>query len=88
MQSYKNMKERAETTETIDIRLIALIESYVDKLDFANINDIALYHDLGIYGDDTDELLDKYADNFNVSIKEFPSRDYFPNEGVNLLSDL
>ncbi|WP_294476361.1 DUF1493 family protein [uncultured Bacteroides sp.] len=61
--------------------LIKLIEEYTGSLeDFPNIENVSLYHDLSIYGDDADELLSKYSSLFHVSLDEFHFNDYFPEE--------
>lgn len=66
----------------INSNLIKLIEEYTGSLaGFANIENMSLYHDLSIYGDDADELLVKYACLFNVSMSHFRFKDYFPEEG-------
>lgn len=42
--------------------LIKLIEEYAGSLeDFPDIENVSLYHDLAIYGDDAEELLTKYS---------------------------
>ncbi|MDR2909751.1 MAG: DUF1493 family protein [Bacteroidales bacterium] len=64
----------------IDPRLIELIEEYA-TLPNGDIENICLYHDLKIYGDDADELLEVYAARFGVSVPPFCRTDYFPNEG-------
>lgn len=62
--------------------LIRLIEEYTGSLeDFPDIENVSLYHDLSIYGDDADELLSKYSSLFHVSMDEFHFNDYFPEEG-------
>lgn len=62
--------------------LIKLIEEYAGSLeDFPDIENVSLYHDLSIYGDDADELLSKYSSLFHVSLDEFHFNDYFPEEG-------
>ena len=65
-----------------DRDLIRLIEEYAGSLDaFSDIENISLYLDLSIYGEDADELLSKYSSLFNVSMNEFHFNDYFPEEG-------
>lgn len=62
--------------------LIKLIEEYAGNLDaLSDIENISLYHNLSIYGDDADELLSRYSSLFNVSMNEFHFSDYFPEEG-------
>lgn len=62
--------------------LIKLIEEYAGSLeDFPDIENVSLYHDLSIYGDDAEELLTKYSSLFHVSLDEFHFNDYFPEEG-------
>jgi hypothetical protein len=67
-----------------DNGLIEFIEDQVGKLEFQGIEDMGLYHDLDIYGDDADELLTKYSKMFNVSLEGFRFSDFFPNEGSTL----
>lgn len=56
--------------------LIKLIEEYAGSLeDFPDIENVSLYHDLSIYGDDADELLSKYSSLFHVSLDEFHFND-------------
>lgn len=43
-----------------------------------------LFADLGIWGDDAVELLEKYSEQFGVSLEEFPFTEYFPCEGDQL----
>ena len=62
--------------------LIHLIEEYAGSIEaLPDIENISLYHNLSIYGDDADELLSKYSSLFNVSMNEFHFNDYFPEEG-------
>ena len=69
----------------INSDLIHLIEDYVSISVDSDLENLSLYHDLGIYGDDVDELLNEYINKFNVSISNFHSTDYFPNEGDEIL---
>jgi hypothetical protein len=64
-----------------DPELIKLIESAIGLLPEGDTGKMSLYHDLGIWGDDADELLEAYADKFGVEIAPFRWTDYFPNEG-------
>jgi hypothetical protein len=43
-----------------DPELIKLIESAIGPLPEGDTGKISLYHDLGIWGDDADELLEAY----------------------------
>ncbi len=64
----------------INKKLIELIEQYHSS-DKGLSEDLSLFHDLNIYGDDADELLGKYSEEFNVSMANFKFSDYFPFEG-------
>lgn len=68
-------------------KVITLIAVFTTSKDILNY-DIRIYHDLNIYGDDADELLEKYAKEFNVDISFFKFTDYFPEEGDILISTL
>ncbi len=41
-----------------------------------------LFHDLGIYGDDADELIEDFARVFAVDVSTFPFSAYFDHEGA------
>lgn len=69
----------------LDKKLIDLIEEY-NPLKECLMEDMSLYHDLNIYGDDADELLIKYSEMFNVSLSSFNFKDYFPFEGDEFVS--
>lgn len=43
-----------------------------------------LLADLGIWGDDAIELLERYSKRFGVSLAEFPFTEHFPCEGDQL----
>lgn len=64
----------------LDVKLIELIEQY-NSSNKGLSEDMSLFHDLNIYGDDADELLEKYSEEFNVSLTNFKFSDYFPFEG-------
>lgn len=53
-------------------------ELSINKLKICN--DTRIFHDLGVDGDDADELISNYSDKFNVSIKEFSFSTYFGSE--------
>lgn len=72
----------------IENDLIVLIEEYTGHLVTDNIENLCVYHDLNIYGDDADELLSKYAKTFAVSLNDFHFTDYFPNEGDSIIETL
>ena len=66
----------------ISRELIKLIEEYAGSLEaLSDIENISLYHNLSMYGDDADELLAKYSSLFHVSMDKFQFNDYFPEEG-------
>jgi hypothetical protein len=70
---------------TIDDRLIALLrDNHCGEEEIAPEND--LYEDLGIWGDDAAELLEKYRETFGVSLIGFDFGEHFPGEGVPLSS--
>ena len=50
-------------------------ELSINKLKICN--DTRIFHDLGVDGDDADELLSNYSDKFNVNINEFSFSIYF-----------
>lgn len=60
--------------------IIKLIAKYCSPKDILN-QDTRIYHDLNIYGDDADELLEEYSKLFNIRISSFKFTDYFPEEG-------
>ncbi len=64
----------------LNSKLIILIEEY-NPLKREVDGEMLIYHDLNIYGDDADELLNKYSKMFNVSLRNFKFSDYFPSEG-------
>lgn len=47
-----------------------------------------LFHDLGVDGDDAKELMDNYADEFNVSLDGFDFNQYFGPENPISVIDL
>jgi hypothetical protein len=69
----------------IDDRLLALLaENYCAAEEIVPESD--LYEDLGIWGDDAVELLEKYRERFGVSLIGFDFGEHFPGEGVPLSS--
>jgi len=50
--------------------------------------DSRLYDDLGVYGDDANELLIGYGKRFNVDVSRFMAADYFKGEGMDLIGGL
>ncbi|MCC8018335.1 MAG: DUF1493 family protein [Rikenellaceae bacterium] len=67
--------------QEVSPRLIELIEGFTGKLPYPSPDRLSLYHDLGIYGDDAGELLEKYSENFGVSLEGFRFGRYFPHKG-------
>lgn len=45
-----------------------------------------LQDDLGVYGDDSTDLLLAYAKTFHVDVTQFPAADYFDSEGLDVLA--
>ncbi|GAB2706732.1 hypothetical protein GCM10011495_39380 [Hymenobacter frigidus] len=45
-----------------------------------------LQDDLGVYGDDANDLLLAYAKTFHVDVTQFPAADYFDGEGLDVLA--
>jgi Protein of unknown function (DUF1493) len=45
-----------------------------------------LQDDLGVYGDDSTDLLLAYAKTFHVDVTQFPAADYFDGEGLDVLA--
>lgn len=45
-----------------------------------------LQDDLGVYGDDSTDLLLAYAKTFHVDVTRFPAADYFDGEGLDVLA--
>lgn len=64
----------------LNIKLISLLEEY-SPIKSELKEEMSLYHDLNISGDDADEFLHKYSEAFNVSISNLDFADYFPSEG-------
>ena len=68
-------------SKEIEKRVIHLVSEETG----ANINKIspetALLHDLGVDGDDADEFIIRFADEFDVDISEFQFEEYFGSEG-------
>lgn len=64
----------------MDTRLINLLEEYSSRNREIDEN-LRLYHDLNIYGDDASELMDRFKNEFNVDVSKFRFDDYFPSEG-------
>lgn len=70
----------------INPELIKLIEEYAPAgLPEGDPAEVSLYHDLGIDGDEADELLNKYRRMFGVSLVGFVFDDHFPGEGDTVL---
>ncbi|RNL68615.1 DUF1493 family protein [Sinomicrobium pectinilyticum] len=68
--------------------IVALIPEIFHPKKREITRDLELEEDLGITGDDADEILSIFAERFNVDIKEFNSKDYFLEEGVDLIGAL
>lgn len=73
--------------QIMDTRLINLLEEY-NSTDIVLDENVKLYHDLNIYGDDAIELLNCFAEQFKVDLSKFRFTDYFPSEGDRILPSL
>ncbi|MGJ1421050.1 DUF1493 family protein [Sphingobacterium spiritivorum] len=71
----------------MDTRLIDLLQKY-NSTDKALDENVRLYHDLNIYGDDAIELLNCFEEQFKVDLSRFRFTDYFPSEGDWILPSL
>ena len=58
-------------------RIIEIVSKYSNTPVF---EDAALFHDLGLYGDDASDLLADICDQFPVSFEGFDFGSYFPDE--------
>ena len=73
----------------VDKELIKIIEEHAAPFDISDdMDNLSLYHDLDIYGDDVDEFFEKYINTFGVSVSYFCFHDYFPEEGWDTLGDI
>ena len=68
----------------------ALVDFIRDKSGVADSEPITartrLQDDLGVYGDDSTDLLLAYARAFHVDVSHFPAADYFDGEGLDVLA--
>lgn len=62
-------------------RLKAFISEFSGCEEDEILESTGLQKDLGIYGDDSTELLVKYSKEFNVDVSNFMAADYFSGEG-------
>ena len=75
------MPKNSDALLPIGSRLINLLSKYapVGKYEFS---DLQLYRDLGLSGDDIDELFEDIEQEFGISLNNFEKRKYFPEEGA------
>src|SRR5258708_1278555 len=69
------------------------LQSFVKKerweYKFPLTNNVRLYEDLGIYGDDAVDFLIAFGKEFNVDVSNFMAADYFEGEkGVDFITPL
>ena len=58
------------------------------EYNFPLTRETQLQRDLKIWGDDSDEILIKFSEEFHVDVSQFPIGDYFEGEGYNSLSSI
>jgi len=58
------------------------------EYNFPLTRETQLQRDLKIWGDDSDEILIKFSEEFHVDVSQFPIGDYFESEGDKSLSSI
>jgi hypothetical protein len=75
-------------TNEVSERLKIFIEKERWQYEFPLTNDVRLYEDLGIYGDDAVEFLIAFGKEFNVDVSNFLAADYFKGEGIDFITPI
>jgi hypothetical protein len=75
-------------TNEVSERLQMFIKKERWQYGFPLTNDVRLYEDLGIYGDDAVEFLLAFGNEFHVDVSKFLAADYFKSEGIDFISPI
>jgi hypothetical protein len=80
-------QQKIMTNEVLE-RLQIFIEKERWRYKFPLTNDVRLYEDLGIYGDDAVDFIVAFGKEFNVDVSNFLAADYFKGEGIDIITPI